>query len=669
MKLATVRKGRGKTPGRLRLGIALSLLAAFSLAPPPEASGAKFTLLGLSRIRQSALLSYDYQDSVNDYGDSKSSSTQQGFSEGYGISFEYSILHPRLLNGEADLSLVADQELSRDSDEGNSSSGNNRISYRVKGTLLDRKPNPLIFNLNSDAITVRPPFSSTYTIDARAHSVSWSIRNHILPASLMVSSNSSTTSGLPFDTRNESQTIQVTAEHRSAELSDSKLSLTKGAHRRTFLDAGVRDDTDEARLDFANTLAWSDPRGLNRRVDTRYLYFDRSGSNAGGQRSLASTLSWDVGKALDARVAYNLNRNDDLNGKSNTQTVGGSLTHQFVRALNTHLGVVAARGRYNDGSDDSLGWNLGGRYTKLLPYEGGMTLSYDCSKVVQDRSRSLVTLGAFTSVAVAAPYPLDTDLVQENINPSSIRIHLDEGRTLPFTDFTVLFSGALTRVRINSDPGVSQLYLSYSYLQSPDIKFQTVSQHLGSQFSFLSSRHVLQVNYGWTERRLLEGTDPSSSLEDTSSFNAKLQSRLSTHELSLEYSNQKGESQDLQTVEGAWSHFTPGSGGALRTEARDRYSLFSGRGTRGGDDWDNTLQLTATYSRLLPKNFRGTLTLGYYNLATADTSSHRVSTSFGVDGSYGRTTISLQGAFGLTLAPSGGHSQNQSLTLNVRRMF
>lgn len=637
-------------------------------APQARAQAARFSILGLGRLRQSATFAYNYQDSVSDYSDNRSTSTQHGFSEGYSLGFEYSILHPRLLNGDADLSFVADQELSNDSAQGSSRSGNNRISYHIKGTVLDRKPNPLIFNLNSALTTVRPPFSNTYTLDSRGENFSWGLRNDILPVLLLVNSTSTTTSGLAADRKNESRTVQISAEHRPAGVSDTKLTLTSGAHRQTLLDSGAIDDSKEARLEFANTLTWNDERSLRRRLDTRYMYFDKSGSNPTQLRNFSSNLGWEVGKALEATASVNMNRTDDMNGASDMKTMNVTLNHQYLRALQTHLGGGVSRGSYNDGSDDAFGWNGGVLYTKELPGESGISLKYDYAQLVQNRDRSLVFLNGFTSIEVAAPFPLDVDLMQENVDPASLRIFLDEGRTLPFTGFSILFSGTFTRLRINTDPGTPRLYLSYAYRQSPQVKFETVSQSVGSQLSMNNGRHTATFTYSWTDRSILDGGDPSLVLEDTSTVRAKVQSSLTPHQLSLEYMRQKGAFQDLQSLEAIWTHLLPGRGASLRTEARDRYCWFASSGDRGGADWDNTILLTTTYSRSLPGNFKGSLTLGYYNLANSDSINHRISSNLSVDGSYGRTVVSLEGGYGLGFA-SSGYSSNQSLTLNVRRMF
>ncbi len=641
-----------------------------TLMSSPALAASRFTLLSVNDLRQFVSAGYNYQDSLSVYGTRKISSTNHGFNESYSISAGYSILHPRLLRGDANIGLVSNQELASNTSEGDSSSGNNRIFYSVNGIILDRKPYPISFSVQSSTLMIRPTFSRAYTVDSQGQNVSLHIQNKYLPVTFSYGRNESTTSGLDDDTKHTMQTAAVTIIQSTGDLSSTRLSLSQTYDQQILLGIGTTDNRNEFSGDLTNALHWENLRGLHRRLDTSYSYRDQNGSYPGSQSNFGSTLGWQLGKALESRLTYSQSSNRNEQSSNRMQNVTGSLTHRYLKSLQTNVGGSFAKGSYNDGSDISTSWNAGVAYTKELPMDSRIGLDYGYRYMLQDRSRTNVNLNVFEPVTLSSLFPQFIDLAAQNIDSSTIAFYRDAGQTLPFTDFSVVLSGVQTRILINSDPGVPILYQKYSYQQSPNIKYSTFGHSIGWLLSLLGNKHVLHVNYSWSDVQILAGADPNSTLGGSTHLRAGLESHLSPHTLSLNYTSDRNVYQDIQNIDAIWTHSMGAANASLLTKAENRYSWYADKGkdTASSQKWDNTALISTAYSRLILQNIKGTLTLGYFNLLTSSVSSNKFSLELGLAGNIGRTDITLDSASNWTFSSSGS-AHNQSVTLNARRSF
>lgn len=646
------------------------LCAGLVLQGAAPAQAARFTLLSLEGFSQSVAASYDYQNSYTSYQDARTGSTEHGVSESYSISSGYSILHPRLLRGTASLAVTADQELADDSELGDRSGGDNRLSYNLQGILLDRTSFPVNFSAASARYTIRPPFDTSYRVDSGSWNVTWNLKNRLLPASLFLGSSSSATSGAASNTRNGSRSARLSLRHQVAQFSESNLALSLDDYEQNLLDYGTRDEHTEGGADLSNALSWRGPRELQRRLNTRYTYRKRNGGSAGLTDSLASDLRWQIGKSLDGTLRYTRTRNKDEVRSSALQSLSATLSQRYLKALQTNLGASFSRGSYSDGSDLTGSGSLALTYSKELPKGGRATLNYACQYQLQERRRSDFELSVLTTLQPGDLYPRIVDLADRDIVASTLQIFLDEARSLPFSDFSIVLSGALTRIVLNSNPGVPLLYLSYSYRQSPDVTYATTTQAAGSGLSLYGGKLSLQAHYSWSDSDLIAGSDPSSTLGDSSHLKLSAEGILAPHTFTLSYSADDGAYQELHNVEAKWTHTLQGKGASLLSRVEERYSWFANKSstTGGGDGWDNTFQCSTAYSRTLNPNLKGKLDLAYLNLAAGGTVSNKINLGFSLTGHYGRTLVSLDGAanFGFS---SSGSSRNQSVSLNVRRVF
>jgi|GEM_PF-6666696 len=656
-------------PGRCLLSSALATVGVTMLHSPALAAP-RFTLLSVNDLRQFVAVSYNYQDSLNEYGNRTISSSHHGFSEAYSISAGYSILHPRLLRGDATVSLVSNQELSSNTSEGNASGGNNRISYSVNGIILDRKPYPVNFNVQSSTLMIRPVFNRAYTVDSQGQNVSLYIQNKYVPVTFSYARNESTTTGLDDDIKHTSQTASATFSQNTGNLSSTRLILSQTFNQQTLLGTGTTDHRDEFSADVANALYWENLQGLHRRLDTKYAYRNQSGSYPGSQSNFGSTLGWQLGRALDSRLTYSQSSNQNIQSSNNLKNITGSLTHRYLKCLQTNVGGTFAKGSYNDGSDVNISWNAGIAYTKELPRDSRFWLDYGYQYMLQDRSRTNVSQNVFEPVTLSSIFPQFLDLANQNIDSSTIAFYKDAGQTLPFTDFSVVLSGVQTRILINSDPGIPILYLKYSYQQNPNIKYSTFGHSIGGRLSLLGDKHILHVNYNWSDVQILSGADPNSTLGGSTHLKVGLESKLTPHTLSLNYSSDTNVYQDIQNIDAIWTHAMRVTNASLLTKAEDRYSWYADKtkNTASSQGWDNTFLLSTAYSRLILQNVNGTLTLGYFNLLTSLVSSNKFSLELSLVGNFGRTVITLDSSSNWSFSSSGS-ARNQSVTLNVRRSF
>lgn len=657
-------------PWRRLLSSALVTVGVTLLQAPAQGAQARFTLLSANDLRQFVALSYNYQDSLSDYRTGKSSSTNHGFSESYSISASYSILHPRLLRGDASVGLISNQELIDKTGEGVSSSSDNRISYSVNGIMLDRSPFPVNFGAESSTLTMRPPLSRAYTVDSQNQHVSLKIRKKFFPAHFSYARNESTTSGLLEDIKQSSQTASLSLSQNADGLSSTRGALSRTFSEQTLLGSGTTDSRDEISGNLRNTLTWDNWRGLQRRLDTSYSYREESGSYPGTQSSFSSGLGWQIGKALDSRLVYNQSSNKNAESNNSMHGVIGSLTQKYLDCLQTNLGGALGRGSYSDGSDLNASWNAGVSYSNVLPRDSRIGLSYGYQYALQDRTRTAFSLKVVEAVPLTAPFPQFLDLAASNIDSGSIALYRDAGQTLPFTDFSIVLSGVRTRILINSDPGVPVLYLNYSHQQSPEITFSSSGHAIGGRLSLFGARHLLHADYSWSDTRIIDGSDPNSTIGGSTHLKVGLESKLPPHTASLEYASDRNIYQDLQYIHANWTHTLNGRNASLLTRADDRYSWYANKeqGRASHQGWDNTFLLSTAFSRSVIRNVTGKLTLDYLNLLTDSVSSNNIGLGIGLVGNYGRTFVSLDGSTNWSFS-SSGTARNQSVSLNARRSF
>ncbi len=662
-------------PLRGLLLCALAALGVTLLHSPALAAQSRFTLLTVNDLRQFVTAGYNFQESMNEYGSGKNNSTHNGLSESYSISAEYSIMHPRLLRGDASFSLVFNQDWDNKTVQGSTSDRANRITYSVSGIILDRKPYPINFNVQSMSSTIQPPFSRSYTVDSQGQTVSMSLINVFLPVVFSYSRNESTTSGLVDDIKQNFQSASINLSQKGGSLSSTTLFLNQSYDQQTLLGTGAVDSRNEFSGDIANTLYWDNLRGLHRKFGTKYIYRNQSGSSPGSQSNFGSALDWQLGKALDSRLTYDQSSNQNVLNSNNLQRASGTLTHRYLKSLQTNVGGAFSKGNYKDGSDVSTSGSLSVSYLKELPKDlyrdSVIGLDYGYQYSLQDRSRTDVVLNVFDPVLLKGTiFPQDLDLTAENIDSSTIRFYKDAGQTLPFTDFDVVFSGVLTRIRVNSNPGVTTLYLKFSYKQSPKIKYSTYGHSIGGRLALLGKRHVLNVNYSWSDVRIFSGSDVNTTLGGSSYLKAGIKSELEPHTLSLDYSSNKNVFQSIQNVDASWIYAKKLADASLLTKAQDRYSWYSNSSNSAASSqrWDNTLLLSSTYTQPILQNVKGTLTLGYFNTMTNSASSNRFNLSLNMAGSFGRTAIILDASSNWSVF-SASYARNQSITLNARRSF
>lgn len=633
-----------------------------------EAQAAQFNLLGVSSLRQYAGFAYHYQGSMNSYESGKSTSTQHGFAETYSLGAGYYILHPRIIFGDAEASLTADQEFNKRTSQAQHWTQDNGVAYKVNGTILDRSPVPLHFNLNSSLLTVSPPFGRTYTVDSKHENLFLIIKNDLLPANISLTNGHSKTSGLETNTETSSSTFHAGVEHQGGTVSQTEASLDLSSTRQD-IESGTSEENRDATISIHNALTWKNERDLTRRIDTRYTFRDKGGRFEGMQEGLGSNLDWKIGKALDGRLSYNRNRNEDVNAKSDLQSISGTLTQNFLRAIGVNLAGNITKGSYNDGKDDSKSASAGIRYTNRLPRESSLTANYNCSYNVMERMRTDVVIDVRDSISLSGVFPQFHTIPRGDVVAGSVRLYLDEAHTAPYTDFTVLPSGTQTRVLLNTDPGTGRLYLSYSYSQSPQVKYSTLAQGVGSYLSFLGNRYALNASYAWADQTVLSGTDLSSTIGDRTSLKLGAEWNFYPHYASLGYSDEQAPKSRVKAVEANWNHTMSGRRGAtLVTRVQDLYSRSSYSGEAGGTSWDNTLMVSSTYTRLMVLNTKGKLTLSYYNLLTEAARSNKLGAQFALEGGYGKTTFTLDSAVNYSFSTSG-RSLNQSLAFNIRRSF
>jgi hypothetical protein len=315
--------------------------------------------------------------------------------------------------------------------------------------------------------------------------------------------------GSPFR-RDESRNVVRYQAHKGGETSDVDLRYELNDVSDPLNPTNVFDShTVRAAhsMDFGPTL--------NRRLDSIFYYFMRTGSAPGSYLSVDEGLHLDHHSDFATDYRYNFSQSDSDAGATTTNGASVGLLHRFYRLLTTTLIARGVRQDFPTGSKAIYGGQGGFDYRRSLPWSGQFYANTSAGYQVDDNDVTSSRLDVVDEPHTAPPvfgagagFTLDnTFVLTETIVMYDVR---GGSRILTVLneDYVVSQEGNLTKIiplpgspRIN--PG-DPLEVSYAFAIAPSLKYSTTTfgTKVGVDFPWVAAFY----EHALSEQTRLAGT-------------------------------------------------------------------------------------------------------------------------------------------------------------------
>jgi hypothetical protein len=631
-------------------------------------------------------LAYDFSDSK--YG--QSSSTSQSFQESYNASLQMALFDPRIFDATMQGSVVFNQDKSSSDSSFNSNFNSwrplkkpippyNTFQYNFSGSGLSRSRIPFTLLSFSNTNTVQNTYSTPTTSDNSGNEFGITFLNDKLQSNFNYSRNSTDTTVAGTTSSSVSNAYSYSAEHHYGAFSNTSLSAA-------FSDQSGGTSSGDKLTSSANSLLLSN--SLRFGVQQNYsllssFQLNNSMTDNRPTRSLSfsESLGAALGRAMFFNASYSLtsNRNGDRTGYGQDDTTNQGeigLTHQLFESLRTELHGTASLKKENDGTDNKYSVRGSATYNKNLSSGSHLLLVVDKGYDLNDRnvSSGMTTVRDELHVGVH-----QGDVIQLALSDGMLRsVSAVTSRNPIFTyvegvDYTVNYAlGRITilsggGVRIDMDGTGTNLYLTYTLYQDPQLKYSTDSLSLSSGLTLFDN----QVNLGaaWTKSGQTVISGPVvNTLQDSRSLMLYVGGNYDTSSVRFSYRSEVSGNLSSKSYEGNISTHWQTTNGTISLTARDSYNTYDATLTSVAY-WDNNADMTISYSRNIMANtmltLQGNANDSRYELQTTkDSLSLRANCQITLN----MVSINLSGQT-YWIFDQNGTSRNDSFHIDLTRYF
>lgn len=589
----------------LRALCLLCVLLSFFSAQPAFAARNR-VLLQLSNLQQWVDLSYKYNGQSND-GRRDTSSQKHTLEESYHVGIDYAILNKRLANGTFEIELGAEQGMGwTSSSYGGGFSNDYELEYMFDLTAFDRRPYVVTVNANQQYQMMNPPFVKSYTLLSNTFNSSLILRNRILPVTFGYHQNSNETSGLKADRTSEAESVFFVANHFIGDFSETSLSAGTSESRQTVVGKAPSSSSGYNFI-LNNRLNWGETKRDS--LSSGYSFKKETGNVELQTENWYEEFEVWLGKALAVGGSYKYDDNEtELQGRKQNSW-DAWLRHRLYESVTTRYRYYETQSEYRSGDTGLWGHQLQLAYTKSLPANSNMGLTYnykyaesdlnlsDQSIFVPEESMTLALTGNYlanTDVDTASvlvftktPFVTFTEGIDYRLDPVGRRTEL------------VLLSGALS-------PG-DTVYIAYSYRVNNSIEYATTTHIVGANLGLQNQRYLLSLRLGKTEQDLLSGSADVSPLQQQQFFQLGFDVNIDTLSGGTLFRYSDATLLKEMALETSLNWHRDMNQGVLNFRVSDVYLVseekegFSGQES-GDKEKRNSLQLTADYRKKLNRH-------------------------------------------------------------------
>lgn len=500
-------------------------MAILLLAVPQSADAARRRVIfQLANLRQWTDFEYTYDGRTFDsqQGDDRTAQEHE-FEESYHLGVDYAILSHRLANGTLELDLGLNQNYESESgafDRNDSSAGLN-LEYLFDMLLFERRFYPITLLANQLQEQVNAPFSQNYDLTSSNYSAGISLRNDVLPTQFSYRHYATETDGLSRDRNQTSDELTLDATSVIGEISTTGLQARSVSRSSHVEGSATATEIDSYELEGKNTLSW-----------TAYSHHQTLYSSCRLQRDTGSsemrTKLWDerldleLGKALEAELSYSQNDTESSLQDRQEKKWGGWIEHRLFKSLTSRYQHNISQTNYDNGEDQNWRHQLSFNYTKELPKQSRLDLSYAYGYGETDRNlddQQLFAIDEELTVQLDNNYLVNPDIIE-----SSVLVH-NADRSLLYTegiDYQLVAEGRRLELVFflpfptpNGINLADTLSIDYAYRVNSSIEYSTTSNSVSASIGLFNQRYRLYANLSQTDQELIDGVADVSPLTQT----------------------------------------------------------------------------------------------------------------------------------------------------------
>lgn len=654
----------------MRRSLSIPLLIFFCLLAA-EARAAQRTLLTLGAFQQWVDLGYTYAGSASQRGGSERSHT---FEESYGIKGSYTLMSPRLWQGEYLLKLGLEQDREKEQSVRSSSSETLRWEYDLSGVLFSGRKAALSFDAQSSTERRDLGHTPAFDLTTDSYAIKLSLKNRYLPARLGLQRRTSATRGLPIDRTTTVDTLRFEARNEAGP------SRTEAAvhlhHIEHEFDSDIfssdQEGSDQAEFTLDNQLLLP-CRGAAAELRTSLSYRDERQDAGDGSRdyALGQGLNLPLGKALTLALDYGFagSKDDAAENETRTRTVGASLQHRLFQSLVTRLAFAGRRQETPAGEQSDLRSILGLNYSKRLRGKDLLTLGGSYSYGLTDRDFDTGLRSARDIRLIVQE--LDNFLPDTGILLESVAVR-DDTRTILFVegiDYLLRARGEVTEIEIplGSAIAIGQLLsVDYQFRVDPTVRYASHNWQGSGSYSFLAGQLMVFGDISEARYDVLEGEEAARNLNDVRLWRLGLNGRRGPQTYRLSYMVREDPINPQKAVEGVWSCRRRLLRGWWDMQVRDSYVWYEGSESVPSAQTSNNLAL----STALTQNWRDrqlSARLAYANSRGRTESLDQVVADLEYVIIMGKTRLSLGG--GVNWRDQDQWVRSEHLEVRIRRIF
>lgn len=649
------------TPKRRRsapLAVSLATLALVLVGTQRQAMA--YAILTVRDFNQSVGFSYLLNRTDNSGGE-----LQQDFTEDYGAGFDYIILSPQLLRGNAALDLEWLQ--SSDSDEsGNRKRSSSQLRYNVNAQILSGKPYPITVAASSTRQTVSQPFAPSFDTEADTLTAHFAVLNETVPSDFSYSRQDQQTFGQHQNLSQSSQSINFGARPSLGEWGTLTLgvNLTQSESGAQQLNVSGKNNSASSRIGYNN--GWKSGEGLSRNFSLAYGFQETSGLTAQKNQNLNGNLEWEFGRVLHGGMDYFLNKSDSQRQSTENRGISGSLSHRLLGSLTTGVHAALNTDSYDSGENRSYSGGVSLSYDKRLPEKSNVAASYAYGLGLTDRSGATFLVSALNEPHAIpfATFPRRITLNHPTFQAAGIQVvGVQTQLVYPASFYTVVPEG----IELNDFfAGDTDLLITYDYLQDPSVVSMTTSHSVSGSLSLYNQKYLVYMNANFMNQELLSGEATGLTLSSTRHYAAGGTANLERHVISSELGYDKDYTRDLYYFTGSWGYNTPYAKGDLSLSANDRLTWQTSAVKEV--PWVNSLTVQSNYRRSFGF-WAGKFRADYANaLVQGGSMFHSASLGLNLEANFGRLSALITSNLNWTFSDAG-NSSSQGIGFSVRRSF
>ena len=441
------------------------------------------------------------------------------------------IVDPRLLTLNLGGSFGLSQEEALAVSDNSLRVGNGTLSgYALDALFFSEKTYPITLFANRNQTTLTQGFGGRSDVTFESYGGIFELRegnflkeyglrnfNSLLDVRQEHLNEDSSVFGSPFK-RDETRNIVRYNAHKGGETSDFDLRYELNDVSDPLNPTNVFDShTVRAAhsIDFGPTL--------NRRLDSIFYYFDRTGSAPGSYLSVDEGLHLDHHSDFATDYRYNFSQSDSDAGVTTTNAGRVGLLHRLFRTLTTTLDARGGQQSFPTGDKTLYGGQADVDYRRTLPWNGQLYLNTAGGYQVDDNNFTSAQIEIDNEPHTAPPvfgagagFTLNNPFV---LTDTIVMVDVRGGSRLPTmlnVDYVLSQQGSLTKIiPLAGSPVIhpdDPLEVSYSYAVDPSLKYSTTqfSGKIGAVFPWVAAsyEHVL------SDQARLAGTPNPQSLID-----------------------------------------------------------------------------------------------------------------------------------------------------------